>query len=155
MALDAVLQPASPAAQQAARQEKSAAVLAPAVVEEDLTALQRFERGFGASDIDEQVRLYGEAIRLKPNFAEAFNHRGMALRSKGNPTGALADYNEAIRLKSNLADAYSNRAAVHRANGDLDQALNDYTKAVRLSLEPASALSHKRRVIPRPSGTPS
>ena len=76
--LASVLHPASPFAQQAAAEQKQAAGAAPAVHEGELTAQQWFERGFVAVDIDEQLRFYNEAIRLKPDYADAFNNRAKA-----------------------------------------------------------------------------
>ena len=65
--LDAVLHPASLAARQAATEKRSAAK-APTVAEDELTAQQWFERGFNATDPDEKIRFYTEAIRLKPDY---------------------------------------------------------------------------------------
>jgi tetratricopeptide (TPR) repeat protein len=96
--LTAVLHPASLVAQRAATEQKAAADAAPAVQEEELTAQQWFERGFAAIDVDEQLRFYSEAIRLKPDLAEAFNNRGVARRTKGDVEGAQQDYSEAIQL---------------------------------------------------------
>jgi hypothetical protein len=64
-----VLHPLSLSAQRAATQQKTAADTAPAVQQEELTAQQWFERGFAAGDIDEKLRFYTEAIRLKPDYA--------------------------------------------------------------------------------------
>jgi len=100
--LAAVLHPASLSAQRAATEQKAAANAAPAVQEEELTAQQWFERGFAAADIDEKLRFYTQAIRLKPDYAEAFNNRGVARQAKGDVAGALQDYSEAIRLKPDL-----------------------------------------------------
>src|ERR1035441_4544228 len=97
--LTAVLHPASPPAQRAATAQKAAAEAAPAVQEEELTAQQWFERGFAAADVDEKLRFSTEAIRLKPDLAEAFNNRGLARAAQGNVEGALQDLNEVIRLK--------------------------------------------------------
>ena len=70
--LTAVLHPASVSAQRAATEQKAAANAAPAVQKEELTAQQWFERGFAAADVGEQLRFYNKAIRLKPDYAEAF-----------------------------------------------------------------------------------
>jgi tetratricopeptide (TPR) repeat protein len=102
--LTAVLHPASPSAQRAATEQKAAAEAAPAVQEEELTAQQWFERGFAAADVDEKLRFYTEAIRLKPDEAEAFNNRSNARRAKGDVEGALQDLNEAIRLGYKLEE---------------------------------------------------
>ncbi len=77
--LISVQHPAPVPAPQAATEQKVAAEAAPVVQEEELTAQQWFERGFAASDPDEGIRFYTEAIRLKPDLAIAFNNRGEAL----------------------------------------------------------------------------
>ena len=76
--LDAVLHPASLSTQSAAKRQQAAAIGEPPVPESELTAGQWFERGFDTADLDEQLRFYGEAIRLKPDFAGALNNRGNA-----------------------------------------------------------------------------
>src|SRR3984893_10551429 len=100
VSLTAVLHPASLFAQRAATEQKAAADAAPVVQEEELTAQQWFERGFAAADLDEKLRFYTEAIRLKPDYAAAFNNRGIARRAKGDVDGALQDFTEAIRLQA-------------------------------------------------------
>src|ERR1019366_2482511 len=110
--------------------QKAAANAAPAVQEEELTAQQWFERGFAAADVDEQLRFYSEAIRLKPDYAAAFNNRGAARNAKGDMELALQDFNEAIRLSPDKADAFCNRGVARRAKGDLEGALQDYDEAI-------------------------
>jgi tetratricopeptide (TPR) repeat protein len=96
--LDAVLHPVSSTAQQAAKAERLAASGAPQVKETALSAQQWFEQGFNATDPDEKLRCYSEAIRLDPDFADAYANRGAARREKGDLDGALKDLDEAIRL---------------------------------------------------------
>jgi Flp pilus assembly protein TadD len=128
--LTAVLHPASLFALRGAAEQKAAAGAAPAVHKEELTALQWFERGFAAVDIDEKLRFYNEAIRLKPDYFRALNNRGVTRHVKGDRDGALQDLSEAIRLKPDEAFAFYNRA---KARGDdLEGALQDYDEAIRL-----------------------
>jgi tetratricopeptide (TPR) repeat protein len=87
VALDAVLHPASPAAQQMARDQQAAAVAEPAVREEELTAQAYFERGFQATNPAEKMRFYSQAIRLKPDLAVAFYNRGNARAAQGTRRG--------------------------------------------------------------------
>jgi tetratricopeptide (TPR) repeat protein len=145
--LTAVLHPPSLSARRAATEQKAAAEAAPAVQEKELTAQQWFERGFAAADIDEKLRFYTEAIRLKPDYASAFNNRGFARNAKGDLDGALEDLNEAIRLKPDYALAFNNRGVVRRDKGDLDGALQDYAEAIRL--KPDHALAFYNRGIAR------
>jgi tetratricopeptide (TPR) repeat protein len=142
--LTAVLHPPSLFARQAATEQKAAAEAAPTVQEKELTAQQWFERGFAAADVDEKLRLYTEAIRLKPDYADAFNNRGLARQDKGDLDGALQDYNEAIRLKPDHAYALMGRGNVRSAKGDLDSALQDYTEAIRLKPDYAEAFKSRR-----------
>jgi tetratricopeptide (TPR) repeat protein len=130
--LSAVLQPASRLARQAATEQKTAANAAPPVQEEELTAQQYFEQGYASSDPDEKIRFYTEAIRLKPDFAEAYNNRAGARKAKGDLDGAIDDLNEAIRLKPDYAVAYTNRGSARQAKGDLDGAFDDYNEAILL-----------------------
>ena len=48
---------------------------------------------------------YDKAIVLKPDYAEAYNNRGIALRDLQRPVEALASYDKAIALKPDFADA--------------------------------------------------
>jgi len=136
--LEGVLHPASAAAQEATESQQAAAGTAPAVEERELTAQQWFERGFNATDPDEKVRFYSQAIRLKPDYADAFCNRGIA-RHKGDLEGALQDYNEAIRFKPVLAEAFCGRGSARADKGDLEEALQDYNEAIRLKPDLAEA----------------
>ena len=98
VALDGVLHPATTFAKSAAQDQQAAAAAAPAVAEKELTAQEWFERAFYATDPDEEIELNCQAIRLKPDYAEAFNNRGIARYNKGDFDGAIKDYEEAIRL---------------------------------------------------------
>ena len=49
-------------------------------------------------DFDKAMAGYTEAIRLRPDFADAYNNRGNAYCAKGGSNKAIADYTEAIRL---------------------------------------------------------
>src|SRR5690242_14491407 len=85
--LEGVLHPASPSAERATKRQQAAADIAPTVQEKELTAQQWFERGFNSKDMDEKIRFYSQAIRLKPDYAEAFNNRGYARHVKGDLEG--------------------------------------------------------------------
>ena len=49
------------------------------------------------------------AIQFKPDFAVAYNNRGIAYAAKGDSDAAFADYNTAIDLDPEDAIAYNNR----------------------------------------------
>jgi len=127
-----VVHPPTPAAQGAAEDLRQKANAAPDIDERQLTAAEWFERGYQSEDLDEQIRCYNEALRLNPQFAEAYNNRGVARSDQGDLDGAIADYNEALRLNPQDADAYNNRGNAREAKGDLDGAIADYEAALRI-----------------------
>jgi tetratricopeptide (TPR) repeat protein len=141
VALEAVPRPrpASAVARQAATEQKAAAAEAPKVAGEELTAQQWFERGYNAPDLDEKLRFYGNAIRIKPDYPEAFYNRGIARKDKADVKGAFQDYDEAIRLKPDYAEPYYARGALSRDQGDLDSALENFETALRLKPDFANA----------------
>ncbi len=143
IALDSVPQPASLPARQAAQEQKKEAAAAPTVAEEELTAQQWFERGFNAVDVDEQIRFYSNAIRLKPDLAEAFNNRGNARADKRDLDGAIADYNEALRLSPRQSEVLNNRGVALHRKGDLKHAIEDYNEAIRLRPDYADAFNNR------------
>ncbi len=116
--------------------EKSAANEAPPVKEEQLTAQTWFERGyvFDESDnSDEAIRCYTEAIRLQPDFAEAYYNRGTIYgKVKGNLDAAIDDFSKAIKLESDFAEAFDNRGIALSLKGDFDGGIADHTEAIRL-----------------------
>ena len=144
--LDTVLHPASVSAVRAAKVEQAAAGAAPTVTEKDLTAQEWFERGFNASDPNGQVRFYSEAIRLKPDYADAFVKRGNAYFTAGDIEGALKDYGEAIRLKPDCAAAFYNRGVALYDRGEVEGSLQAYGEAIRLKLDLVNRLTARGMV---------
>ena len=80
----------------------------------DLAASAWFSVGYLIQDEDPEDALaaYAEAIRLKPEYAEAYNNRGAVKDELGRHDDALADYAEAIRLKPDHASPYYNLGIV-------------------------------------------
>jgi tetratricopeptide (TPR) repeat protein len=89
-------------------------------------------RGTTKGDLDGAVKDYNEAIRLKPDYADAFNNRGNARYDQRNYEEAIQDYNEAIRLKPGYTLAFNNRGMARKAKGDIEGANRDFEQAKRL-----------------------
>ena len=149
--LDAVLHPASVSAVRAAKVEQAAASAAPAVTERELTAQEWFERGLNATDRNEKLRFYSEAIRLQPDYAKAFVGRSFVHLMRGDFGGAIQDCNEAIRINPDDGYPFNNRGDARYKKGDLDGALKDYNEAIRLMPDSAYAF-HGRGNLRRDEG---
>jgi tetratricopeptide (TPR) repeat protein len=73
-----------------------------------------------------------EALRLDPDYVDAYANRCFAYSERHEPDLALADCNEAIRRRPDYVLAYNNRGIAYQTKGDLDRAIDDYNKAERL-----------------------
>lgn len=74
-----------------------------------------------------------EAIRLKPDLADAHNNLGIALRQQARPVEAEAAFRNAVRLNSGHIDARSNLGAILERQGKLAEALTQLQEAIRLA----------------------
>ena len=111
----------------------------------DLAASAWFSIGYLAwvESLEDCILAHDEAIRLKPDYAEAYNNRGVAKFALGRYDDALADYDEAIRLKPDHARPYYNLGIVKAKLGRHDDALADYDEAIRLKPDYAGAFYNR------------
>jgi hypothetical protein len=91
---------------------------------------------------DEAEAAYREALRLRPDFADAYNNLGNALHALGRPDEAEASLREALRLRPDNAVAHVNFGIVVEALGRLEDAAASYREALRLRPDFPEALNH-------------
>ena len=86
---------------------------------------------------NDAIAAANQAIRLKPDFAEAYCNRGIGYRILGKYQQAMNDFNKAIKLDPHFADTYNARGVLYAKLGNVQQAINDYSKAIELHSQPA------------------
>jgi tetratricopeptide (TPR) repeat protein len=102
-------------------------------------ALQRGLEAYRTHDDDLAIAEFSEAIRLKPDSADAYSERGIAYHRKGDDDRAIADYTEAIRLKPDFVNAYIDRGHAYAHEADYDKVVADFNQVIRLDPNQATA----------------
>ncbi len=115
-----------------------------------VTPESRAKREFSAGNDNYEVRSYeqaiaryDEAIRLKSDFWEAYNNRGLAQQAKGEYDRAIADFDQALKLNpvsAQTSEILDNRGLAYRAIGAYDEAIADFSEAIEqdsFALHPA------------------
>ena len=75
---------------------------------------------------------FESAVRQEPQFAAAWNNRGVARARLGDLGGAVQDYTHAMALAPNDAEIAFNRGNAYAAAGNLSAAAVDFTTATSL-----------------------
>ena len=85
---------------------------------------------------------FEQAIKLEPNFAEAYNNLAFTLRKQGsgNYKQSLAYYNKAIELKPKLSEAYMYRGVLYAQMGRKADAQADLATLKKLDPQLAKEL---------------
>jgi len=86
------------------------------------------------------VASYTRAIQVKPDFAEAHNNLGDALRSLGEFAEAAASYQRALQINPDFDIAHNNLGEVLNDMGQAEKALSSFARAVQI--RPDFAESH-------------
>ena len=95
------------------------------------------------NDFDNAITDYTNAIELDPEYADAYNHRGISHFSNGDIDNAISDYTKAIELDQEFTEAYKDRATAYFGNGDFDKAITDYTKAIQLDPDDTNIYNYR------------
>ncbi|MEI8173183.1 MAG: tetratricopeptide repeat protein [Deltaproteobacteria bacterium] len=95
------------------------------------------------TDPGKAIEYLNEAIRLKSDYADAYNNRAAAYVDLGQNQRAIQDFDTAIRLKSDYADAYYNRGGAYTKLGQNQRAIQDFDTAIRLKPDDAAAYNNR------------
>ncbi|MEB3124751.1 MAG: tetratricopeptide repeat protein, partial [Synechococcales bacterium] len=73
-----------------------------------------------------------EAIRIDPNYTNAYYNRGIVKDALGDSQGAIADYTETLRIDPEYANAYYNRGNTYELLNENGKAIADFKNAAVL-----------------------
>jgi tetratricopeptide (TPR) repeat protein len=86
-----------------------------------------------AGQVQEAIRHYEQAVRLYPDFADAYVHLGDAVRQLGRIQEAIEQYKQALRINPNSAEAHYSLGRVLAQLGRLPEAMEHWEQALRIN----------------------
>ncbi|MBR1091492.1 tetratricopeptide repeat protein [Bradyrhizobium manausense] len=103
------------------------------------TALFEAFQHHQAGRLDAAVGRYRDAIAIHPDFPEALNNLGIALKDQNRFSAAVTEYRKALVLRPDLAQIWNNLGDSLHSLGDRASAIAHYRKAVALQPDYATA----------------
>ena len=92
--------------------------------------------------LEAAIEQYRRSIESDPNFSEAYNKMGHALKAQGKLTAASTSYRKAIKIQPGYADAHNNLGALLWATGNLNGAIASYKSALAIDPDNSQTLSN-------------
>jgi len=96
----------------------------------------------GLMQFDAAIRSYKKALKINPDYADAYSNMGNALKDKGDLEAAIQSYKQALKIKPDYAQAYNNMGNALKDKGDLEAAIQSYKQALKIKPDYAQAYSN-------------
>lgn len=94
---------------------------------------------YDSGKYQEAIKDFDMAVKLNPQFVEAYDSLGNAYFKLGNYQEAIKNFSMAIELAPQDADFYYNRGIAYRKTGNYQQAAHDLNTAINLNPQYAEA----------------
>jgi Flp pilus assembly protein TadD len=78
------------------------------------------------------LRHFREALRLRPDYPDAYSNIGLVLAERGDLDEAIRHFEEARRFRPRLAEAHRNLGLAFARQGRLPEAIQHYEEALRI-----------------------
>lgn len=88
-----------------------------------------------AHDLDAGLRCFDKALKMNPNYVDAWVRKGVTLFDMGDNYEALVCFNKAVTLDSQSFKARYNRGKTFYLQGNYEEALADFIKASQVKPE--------------------
>ena len=91
-------------------------------------------------NFDSAITEYKKVVQLKPDFPQAYNNLGVALKKKGELAQAAENFNKALERQPDFGAALSNRGWVCAEQTKWSEARRDFEQALKINPEDDGAL---------------
>ena len=96
----------------------------------------------GLMQFDAAINNYKKALKINPDYPDAYNNMGNALKDKGDLEAAIESYKQALKIKPDYAQAYNNMGIALKGKGDLEAAIESYKQALKIKPDYAQAYNN-------------
>ena len=96
----------------------------------------------GLMQFDAAINNYKKALKINPDYPDAYNNMGNALKDKGDLEAAIESYKQALKIKPDYAQAYNNMGIALKGKGDLEAAIESYKQALKIKPNYAEAYNN-------------
>jgi predicted O-linked N-acetylglucosamine transferase (SPINDLY family) len=90
----------------------------------------------------EAIEKYNQALKIKPNYFEAYNNLGITQMELGQLDIAVKSFEAVLFVNSNYEEAYNNLGIVLNMQGKVNAAIKCYKKAINIKPNYAEAYSN-------------
>ena len=87
-------------------------------------------------------KCFKKAVKLNPNYVEAYNNLGNILQLQGKNDEAVGYLGKAIEIEPNFSQAYYNLGNALKQLGEIDDAFASYQKAIAINPDLAEAYAN-------------
>jgi tetratricopeptide (TPR) repeat protein len=88
---------------------------------------------------EEATEAYKQAIRIKPDYADAHNNLGVAYSKLGRSQEAIEAFSQAIKIKTDYAEAHYNLGTTYGKLGRSQEAIDEYKQTIKIKPDYAEA----------------
>ncbi|MBC7101588.1 tetratricopeptide repeat protein [Methanothermobacter sp. KEPCO-1] len=89
------------------------------------------------------LKYYDKALKINPEYAEAWNNKGIILKELKKYKKALKCYNKALEINPELIEAWNNKGTTLQELGKYEEALECYNKALEINQKSIETLTYK------------
>jgi protein O-GlcNAc transferase len=86
----------------------------------------------GLMQYDAAINSYKKALKIMPNYAEAYFNMGIALKNKGDLEAAIDSYKMALKIKPDYVDVFYNMGNTLKEKGDLEASITSFKMTLKI-----------------------
>ena len=99
------------------------------------------------------IQEFNRALRVNPQFGDAYYQRGLAHFDLKDIQGAIADYTQALQINSHNIEAYFGRSLAHLAGEEMSAAMDDVNRLIQLNPNHAPAYNLRATICRKLANT--